>query len=396
MKIVSIVGARPQLVKAATVSPVLRRSFAEVLVHTGQHYDYAMSDVFIAELGIPTPEHNLGVGSGSHGVQTGQMLERIEAVLLAERPDIVLVYGDTNSTLAGALAAAKLGIPIAHVEAGLRSFVRTMPEEINRVVADHLSELLLCPTETAIANLRREGITAGVYNCGDVMYDAVLQHAPVAAKRSTVLREHDLTPGEYVLTTVHRAENTDAPERLRGILTGLSLLGRPVLFPIHPRTRPKLAEADATVGPNVKLVAPVGYLDMLALERSALLVATDSGGVQKEAYFLGVPCATLREETEWPETLTGGWNVLVGSDPERLAQALDGASSLRRSPPPRPPVFGDGAAAEAIGKILSGWSSRRPRGDRACPKSQRGDRPHSGTGHLPALPTDPNRDRINP
>jgi UDP-N-acetylglucosamine 2-epimerase len=344
MKLLTVVGARPQFVKAAAFSRVVRQRHTEVLVHTGQHYDMQMSDVFFDELALPKPDHHLGVGSGSHGAQTGRMLARLEAVMQAERPDAVVIYGDTNSTLAGALAAAKLGIPVAHVEAGLRSFVRDMPEEINRIVADRVSTLLFAPTQTAVDNLAREGITEGVVMTGDIMYDALLTHAPVAAERSTLLRDLALTPGRYVLATIHRAANTDDPRRLAEIFDALALLREPVIVPLHPRTRAALMGTDIEVEPPVRIIDPVGYLDMLALEQSARMVLTDSGGVQKEAYLLGVPCVTLRDETEWVETLEGGWNVLAGTNAERILAA----SRRARPAGSPPPVFGDGHAAEEM------------------------------------------------
>jgi UDP-N-acetylglucosamine 2-epimerase (non-hydrolysing)/UDP-GlcNAc3NAcA epimerase len=348
MKLVTIVGARPQFIKAAAFSRIVRQRHTEVLVHTGQHYDAAMSDVFFDELELPRPDHHLGVGSGPHGAQTGQMLERLEPILQREAPDAVVIYGDTNSTLAGALAAAKLGIPVAHVEAGLRSFVRDMPEEINRIVADRLATWLFAPTRTAVDNLAREGITRGVSETGDIMYDALLRHTAIAAERSHALRDMALTPGGYVLATVHRAANTDDPARLADIVDALALLHEPVILPLHPRTRAALMGTDIEIEPPVRVVEPVGYLDMLSLEQHARMVLTDSGGVQKEAYLLGVPCVTLREETEWTETLAGGWNVLAGADTERILAAA-------RRPRPAgdpPPVFGDGHAAERMVKAL--------------------------------------------
>ncbi|OQA46720.1 MAG: UDP-2,3-diacetamido-2,3-dideoxy-D-glucuronate 2-epimerase [Chloroflexi bacterium ADurb.Bin325] len=356
MKIVTIVGARPQFIKAAPVSRVLRRQHREVLVHTGQHYDRAMSDVFFAELAIPRPDYELGIGSGSHGQQTGQMLMRIEEVLQAEQPDWALVYGDTNSTLAGALAAAKLGIRVAHVEAGLRSFNRSMPEEHNRVLTDHCADLLLCPTQTAVDLLAAEGVTRGVHLVGDVMYDAARQFAEVAAARSTILADLGLSSGGYALATLHRPYNTDDPARLRVVLAALNRLGLPVIFPVHPRTRARLAElggADCAAAADgaaagLRCVDPVGYMDMLALEQNARLILTDSGGVQKEAYFFAVPCVTLRPETEWVETVQAGWNRLAWGDAELVLAAArgpwpDGAP---------PPVFGDGYAAERIAALL--------------------------------------------
>lgn len=314
MKVLTVVGARPQFIKAASISRVLREhdTSSETLVHTGQHYDANMSDVFFAELDIPTPDYHLGIGSGAHGAQTGQMLAAIEAVLFAERPDWVLVYGDTNSTLAGALAAVKLHIPVAHVEAGLRSFNRRMPEEINRVLTDHGSDLLFAPTEAAVSNLVREGIERHkICQVGDVMFDAALYYAERAAG-SSVLERLSLKPKGYVLATVHRAENTDHPERLRAIFAGLSEVAGvlPVVLPLHPRTRRYLAELTIDAS-RLKLLDPVGYLDMVMLEKHARLIATDSGGVQKEAYFYRVPCITLRAETEWVELVEHGWNRLV-------------------------------------------------------------------------------------
>ena len=358
MKVVSIVGARPQFIKAAPVSRVIRPVCKEVLVHTGQHYDYGMSQVFFEELDIPTPNVNLGVGSGSHGRQTGEMLAGIEEILLAEKPDWVLVYGDTNSTLAGALAAVKLFIPVAHVEAGLRSFNRTMPEEINRVLTDHVSDLLLCPTATAVRNLAAEGIHRGVHLVGDVMYDAVLHNALIAQERSQALEAMGVRPGEYLLLTVHRPRNTDDPKRLGTILDALGQVGQPVVFLVHPRTRKMLAALRSAVQPctvdgqspdNVLLEEPVGYLDMLMLEQHARLILTDSGGVQKEAYWFGVPCITLREETEWVETVSAGWNVLVGADGSRIAEAIAGCAP----PVERPPLFGDGRAAKRIISLIT-------------------------------------------
>jgi len=356
LKIVSIVGARPQFIKAAPVSRALRESgHEEILIHTGQHYDYGMSQVFFEELGIPEPDVNLGVGSGSHGMQTGQILMRLETVLLSEKPDRVIVFGDTNSTLAGALAACKLQIPLAHVEAGLRSFNREMPEEHNRVLTDHCSHLLFCPTQTAVNNLANEGITGGVSLVGDTMYDAVLQFGQIARQRSTILSDLSLKPKGYLLATVHRAYNTDVPENLLNILSALLELNEPVLFPVHPRTRQRIAQLNGVFGSgrsagNVRLIEPVGYLDMLVLQENARVILTDSGGMQKEAFFFGVPCVTLRPETEWVETVETGWNVIAGTDPDSIVQAT------RRSgrPGDRPPeVFGSGNAAALIVAALN-------------------------------------------
>jgi UDP-N-acetylglucosamine 2-epimerase len=297
----------------------------EVLVHTGQHYDDSMSGVFFRELGLPAPEYHLAVGSGLHGKQTGEMLNRIEEVLLKEKPDVVLVYGDTNSTLAGALAAAKLHIPVAHVEAGLRSYNRRMPEEINRVMADHLSALLLCPTETAVENLKHEGVTKGVHLVGDVMYDALLDGVEIARRTSTILTRLAIEPQRYILATVHRAENTDDPQRLRNIITALAELarnGHKIVFPVHPRTQKLLNTNSFGNCEGIMQVDPVSYLDMTLLESMAHLIMTDSGGVQKEAYWLRVPCLTLRHETEWKETVQSGWNRLVGTDSQLIVQAV--------------------------------------------------------------------------
>lgn len=348
MKIVSIVGARPQFIKAAPVSRALRDKHTEVLVHTGQHYDYEMSRIFFEELGIPKPDMNLGVGSASHGAQTGEMLKRIERVLMREQPDWTLVYGDTNSTLAGALAAAKLHLPVAHVEAGLRSFNKAMPEEINRELTDHVSDLLFCPTQTAVTNLAEEGITEGVHHVGDVMYDAALYYADIAEVRSTILDDLEIQPRSYLLVTVHRPRNTNEVGNLREILVSLSQVAEPVVFPSHPRTRKVIERAELTVSGNIQLIKPVGYLDMLQLERNARMILTDSGGIQKEAYFFGVPCLTLREETEWVETVSAGWNTLVGADRAMIVEAIQ-----KFTPPCTQQVlFGDGHSAETIASLL--------------------------------------------
>lgn len=351
MRLLTVVGARPQFIKAAPFSRVARQRHTEILVHTGQHYDPSMSDVFFDELQIPHPEYHLGVGSGSHATQTARMLERLEDVMQRESPDCVVIYGDTNSTLAGALAAAKLRVPIAHVEAGLRSFVHDMPEEINRLVADRLATFLFAPTQTAVDNLLREGAALAadggaqrIYLVGDIMFDALLQHAETARARSTIIHDLALEPGAYALATVHRAANTDDPAVLARIFDALMLLAEPVIVPLHPRTRAALMASDIEVEPPVRVIDPVGYLDVLALQQQARAVLTDSGGMQKEAYLLGVPCVTLRDETEWTETLADGWNVLAGSDPERIIAA---ARRPRPAAAPRP-VFGDGHAAEKM------------------------------------------------
>lgn len=355
VKVVSVVGARPQFIKCAPLSREIRRHFDEVLVHTGQHYDSGMSDVFFEELRIPRPDHHLGVGSGTHAEQTGAMLVRIEEVLRRETPDLVLVYGDTNSTLAGALAAAKLHIPVAHVEAGLRSFDRAMPEEVNRVLTDHLSSLLFCPTATAVANLEREGIRDGVHITGDVMVDALEFNRVVAAEQSTVLDRLVLSPGNYLVLTVHRASNTDDPVLLGAILGAVGEADLPVVFPVHPRTRHAIAAHGLELPANVLAVDPLGYLDMLRLLGSAHRLLTDSGGMQKEAYVLGVPCVTLRDTTEWVETVALGWNVLAGTDRDAILEGI------RRPLPagPRPAVYGDGRASGAIVRAIESFFSAR-------------------------------------
>jgi UDP-GlcNAc3NAcA epimerase len=345
VKILTVVGARPQFIKAAPVSKVLRLKDEEFLLHTGQHYDDAMSDLFFRQLDIPAPDRNLEVGSGPHGAQTGAMLAGIESVALEQRPDRLLVYGDTNSTLAGALVGAKLHIPVAHVEAGLRSYDRRMPEEINRLVADHVSTLLLCPTQTAVANLAREGVTEGVHMVGDVMLDAYQQHIEIAKRTCRIIGDLGLTTGGFALLTIHRAENTDQPERLRSILAGVASSGIPTIFPVHPRTRGLLG---AGLPENIRVIDPVGYLEMLVLEADADVIVTDSGGVQKEAYFAGRPCVTVRDTTEWTETVDAGWNVLVGSN----TAAIAGAMRTFRPATERPPLFGDGHAAERVAEVL--------------------------------------------
>jgi UDP-N-acetylglucosamine 2-epimerase len=349
MRVLSVVGARPQFVKAAPVSRALRRQHTEVLVHTGQHYDDAMSAAFFRDLDMPQPELNLEVGSGGHAAMTAAMLERLEPVVLRTQPDGILLYGDTNSTLAGAVVGAKLAYPggqrpwIAHVEAGLRSFNPRMPEERNRIVADHLSDLLLAPTAAALANLEREGLEAGARLVGDVMVDShqwATLHAP--AHLPPVAVEH---PG-YVLLTLHRADNVDDPATLAAWLEAFAI-DAPVIFPVHPRTRAALTAAGLQPAANILTTDPVGYLEMVALERAALLVATDSGGVQKEAYLSGVPCLTLRSETEWVETVEAGWNRLVAPSRDAISAALADAAFLDRVRP-RPALYGDGRTAERI------------------------------------------------
>jgi UDP-N-acetylglucosamine 2-epimerase len=349
MRVLTVVGARPQFIKAAPVSRVLREHHDEFLLHTGQHYHDAMSDLFFRQLNIPAPDRNLDVGSGHHGAQTAAMLSGVEAVALDYKPDWVLVYGDTNSTLAGALAASKLAVPVAHVEAGLRSFDRQMPEEINRVVTDHVSTLLLCPTQTAVENLSREAITNGVLMVGDVMYDSFRQNIEIARSTSTILADLNLEPCRYQLLTVHRAANVDQLDNLEAILRGVIESGRTTVFPVHPRTQARLRSSALNLSPNLRLIDPVGYLEMLALEESSEAVVTDSGGVQKEAYFAGRPCITVRDSTEWVETVEAGWNVLVGTDPRAIANAMCDF----RPAGERPQLFGDGHAAEKVVDALT-------------------------------------------
>ncbi|MBH8597777.1 non-hydrolyzing UDP-N-acetylglucosamine 2-epimerase [Thermoactinomyces sp. CICC 10523] len=346
MKILTVVGARPQFIKAAPVSRAIRKQADEILVHTGQHYDKSMSDVFFSELHIPVPDYHLHVGSKSHGAQTGEMLSRIEEVILKEKPDCLLVYGDTNSTLAGALAASKLHVPVAHVEAGLRSFNKRMPEEINRILTDHVSEWLFCPTQTAVNHLATEGIRRGVHLVGDVMLDAVQYNSRLANEKSGILKELNIKTGEYILITLHRAENTDDPARLSQIISALNELPLPAVLPLHPRTKGKMAQMGlAITNPNVKLIEPVGYLDMLQLEVNAKKILTDSGGVQKEAFFAKVPCITMRDETEWTETVELGANLLVGADQSKILNAVDNFTvDFTRMKD----VFGDGRASEKI------------------------------------------------
>ena len=400
MKIITIIGARPQFIKAAPVSRAIAEHnrltphsspLTEVIIHTGQHFDADMSDVFFSELDIPKPDYNLGINSASHGAMTGRMLEKIEEILIKEKPDWVLVYGDTDSTLAGALAAVKLHLPIAHVEAGLRSFNREMPEEHNRVLTDHCADILFCPTQNAVDNLQAEGIINAsspanqlnsssaqelprtVALVGDTMYDAVLQFSEIARRQSTILDDLGIRSKEYLLATVHRPYNTDIPENLQNIISAFLEINEPIIFPVHPRTRQKLNSLSAhqlnsspahqlkslstyqlnsSSAQQLKsliLIPPVGYLDMLMLEQNAKAILTDSGGMQKEAYWFGVPCITLREETEWVETVKTGWNVVVGADHKKIVDA----TILFKPPVQRPELYGDGRAAERIVRILS-------------------------------------------
>jgi len=345
VRVTSIVGARPQFIKAAPLLRELAKSHTSTLVHTGQHYDPAMSAVFFDELELPAPDHHLGVGSGRHGAQTAAMLERIDPVLADGRPDWVVVFGDTNSTLAGALAASKRCVKLAHVEAGLRSFDRRMPEEINRVIADHLADVRLCPSGAAADNLAREGVHSGVYVVGDLMAESLMSTIGRARAASSVLERFGVREGQFLLLTMHRAGSADDPATVARVVDAAAAGGEPVVFPVHPRTRRVL---DGAAPSNVHVVEPVGYLDMLQLQSTARLVLTDSGGVQKEAYWLGTPCVTLRDETEWTETVAAGWNCLVGTDRPRIEEAI---RSFKPSSP-RPEVDDAMHVARRIVDIL--------------------------------------------
>lgn len=349
MKVLTILGARPQFVKASALSRALRRSHKEIIVHTGQHYDHQMSGVFFEGLELPQADINLGVGSGPHGAQTAGMLAGIEKVLVEERPDWAIVLGDTNSTLAGALAAAKLRIPVAHVEAGLRSFNRAMPEEINRVTADHLSDVLFCPSNTSVRNLAAEGITNRVHLVGDIMLDVLRWAEERAAEREQLLLDKlAISPGGYLVLTVHRSENTDDPRHFGAIVEALNGLQELIVFPVHPRTRKLLATGEFSLNGNIRLIEPLGYMEMIQLTKNARMVLTDSGGLQKEAYWLGVPCVTLRRESEWVETVESGWNQLVGTDGEKIRTAV------RTFKPAgvRPALYGDGNVAQKCVDLL--------------------------------------------
>jgi UDP-GlcNAc3NAcA epimerase len=354
MRIVTVVGNRPQFVKAAAVSRLLRERVDELIVHTGQHYDDELSRVFFEELSVPAPDRELDAGGGTNTAQTARILAALEPVLAELTPSLVLVYGDTNSTLAGALAASQAGIPTGHVEAGMRSFDRSMPEELNRVLTDHASELLLCSTETALLNLEREGVRGESHLVGDVMADVSLAFRDIAEERSAILDELGLEPGSYLVVTAHRAGNVDRADRLEALVALLEALPAPVVLPLHPRTRERLTAAglmDRLDG--IRIVPPLGYLDFMKLARHARAVLTDSGGVQKEAYLLGVPCVTLRDTTEWVETVEAGWNTLVDLDPAAALAALE-----RRPPEDRPELYGGGHAAERVCEVLGAYTQR--------------------------------------
>lgn len=362
MKIVTIVGARPQFIKAVLVSQELSQHHNEVLVHTGQHYDYELSQVFFKDLELPKPDYNLGIGSGSHGYQTGQGIIRIEEVLVEEAPNLVLLYGDTNATLAGALAAVKLHIPIAHVEAGIRFYDKRVPEEVNRLITDQLCDLLFCPTQNAVEALEREGITKGVHLVGDVMLDTLLKFKEIAAENSSILQDLSLEPDQFYLATVHRPINTNNRTRLLEIFLAFEALDLPVILPLHPRTQRYLKEHTLYERvkrfSNITLINPVGYLDFLMLEQNARLILTDSGGVQREAYFLGVPCVTLKEEElcPWPETVRDGWNIMVLPDHKRILQTV---YTFQR-PQHLGRAFGDGTACKKVVEIINRSSINKP------------------------------------
>lgn len=345
MKFLTVIGARPQFIKAAPVSRELRKRHEEIYIHTGQHYDSNMSDIFFEELNIPKPDYHLNVGSSSHGQQTGDMLKGIEKILLDESPDYVLVYGDTNSTIAGALAASKLHIPVIHVESGLRSFNKKMPEEINRIMTDHISDFLFCPTDTAVQNLHTENVKENVFNVGDVMYDAVLYNQDLAAEKSSILEKLNLEEKIYYLITVHRAENTDDEKNINNIIKAFSQIHEKKVWPIHPRTKNVIKNMgiDLQTVPNLLVIDPIGYLDILNLEKNAKKIITDSGGIQKEAYFMQVPCITLRNETEWIETLEESANILVGTDIQNILKAVNANQT-----PSYKQLFGNGQASKKI------------------------------------------------
>jgi UDP-GlcNAc3NAcA epimerase len=351
-RVVTVIGNRPQFVKAAAVSRLLRKEHEELIVHTGQHYDDELSQVFFDELDVPAPDRELGAGTGSNTEQTARILGALESVLAELEPDLVLVYGDTNSTLAGALAGAQAGYPVGHVEAGMRSFDRTMPEELNRVLTDHASDLLLCSTQAALDNLEREAARGERHLVGDVMADVSLAFRDVAEERSTILADLDLQAEAYLVATAHRAGNVDRPERLERLVELLAALPAPVVFPLHPRTRARLEAAGLLERlAGLVLTPPLGYLDFLQLARHARAILTDSGGVQKEAYLLGVPCLTMRDTTEWTETVEAGWNVLVDLDPDASLAALE-----RTPPPERPELYGGGRAAQRVCDVVSAYT----------------------------------------
>lgn len=352
MKIASVVGARPQFIKCAPLSKKIREYHEEVLIHTGQHYDHEMSKLFFEELSIPRPDYNLGIGSGLHGYQTGKMLEEIERVLIKEKPDMVLVYGDTNSTIAGTLAASKLHIKVIHVESGLRSYDKNMPEEVNRVLTDHISDILFAPTKTAVQNLLKEGIKKNVHLVGDVMKDALMGNLKIAEK-SDILRKYKLYEKKYLLATIHRASNTDNMDNLKNIIRAFSESGEKIIFPVHPRTNNILMKDEFRdlIGDNIILTKPIGYVDFLWLQKNARMILTDSGGIQKEAFMLDVPCITLRDETEWVETVKTGKNIIVGSDYDKITDAIKNFRVSKN----REYIFGDGKSCKKMVDIINSY-----------------------------------------
>lgn len=350
IKILVVVGARPNFIKAFPLFEEFKKNKAivPVLVHTGQHYDYEMSKVFFGDLNIPKPDYNLHVGSGSHAFQTAEVMKNLESIVLKEKPNWMLVFGDVNSTLAGALVASKLHVPIAHVEAGLRSFDKSMPEEINRVLTDHISDVLFCPTKKAVENLKKEGIVKNVYNVGDIMFDAYIKMAEIADRKSKIMKEMKISKKNYILLTIHRAKNTENSDDISNILDILSDTGENIIFPVHPRTKKVLDQKKINGYLNIKFIKPVSYFDMIVLENNASKIITDSGGVQKEAYFAKTPCITLREETEWVETVNDRWNILVGSERSRIIRAIKSFNPRGR----QERNYGDGNATKKIIKYL--------------------------------------------
>ena len=350
MNITSIVGARPQFIKLAPLSKELRKHHDEVIIHTGQHYDKNMSDLFFRDLNIPEPDYNLGIGGSTHGVQTGKMLVEIEKVIIKLNPDLIIIFGDTNTTLAGAMVGAKLHINTLHIEAGLRSFNREMPEEINRVVADHTCDYLFAPTKTAMTNLSHEGLSKKSFLTGDIMVDSLLHNIKIAETKSQIIDDLELTPNKYILLTLHRPYNVDDPEKLERILIELSKLETTIVFPIHPRTRNIIQKQGMKVPSNISMLDPVGYLDFIVLESHSKIIITDSGGIQKEAYILKKPCATIRPETEWIETVEDGWNILVDVDEPDFLEKIQhfNPSSQQHD------IFGENVA-EKMGKIIDSF-----------------------------------------
>jgi UDP-GlcNAc3NAcA epimerase len=355
MKIVSVVGARPEFIQALPVSRAIRAEHQEILVHTGQHYDYRMSQTFFDELEIPVPDYNLGAGSASQARQVADIMLGMEEVLVTEKPDLVIVRGDTNSTLAGALVTSKLNIPFAHIEAGERSFNRQMPEEINRLVADRLADLHFCVSQAAVQHLGVEGIIDSVHWVGDVMLDALLQIRPVARSKSQILEKLQLEPGHYTLATIHRAMNTDEPDRLGQIMAAFNQVSETIVLPMHPRTWKVLSNINLALKDHVHIIEPVGYLDMLTLEENARLIATDSGGVQREAYYMSVPCLTLRDESEWGATIQTGWNKLVGADQKQIVENWFSF----KPPSEHPPIYGEGTAAQKIAAVINSSAANK-------------------------------------